>query len=342
MYPDIAHLPIFPYNYHRGEFKMRSTLAKIICLVFLLQFFSIPLTAKDRKAKNLDLGKIVTNDLTPLRVDDCGSYTVNFELVLNYSVLCQMMNYNSDEEILSIYPNTRFIDLPKYKNRMFIIDEAGVDNEGQGIQTIIFRGSGHPRNFLVDLNFRPSKSKKLGCRIHRGFLKSVREVDSLATKFLDKSRKVRLAGSSLGGGLATVYAMFLKKKGFDVDLIITFGQPRVTDSKGRKMYSDLPLVRIINRTDAFPAIPPFKPFGYSHFGNSIILYDDNRYSIYNQKVVELIRPTSKIAKFFYKLKNKDISIPNHFINLVAARLECYVKNGVKYKLYDLGILPEDE
>ena len=320
---------------------MRTAFSSFLILILLVFLVTAPVSGKDRLAKNPQLGKIVTENLIPVKVDDVGSYSVNFELILNYAVICQMMNYNPDEDISGIYPNTKFIDLPKYKNRMAIIDEAGIDQNGQGIQTIVFRGSGHPRNFLVDLNFRPSKSKELNCRIHRGFLKSVREINSLATAHLDKNRKVRLVGSSLGGALAVVYGMFLKKQGFDIDLIITFGQPRVTDKKGRELWSSLPLVRIVNRTDAFPAIPPHKPFGYSHFGRMVLLHDDYYYSIYDEKILEIIRPEGKVATFFYKLKNKDISIPNHFINLVAARIEGYVNKGARYWLYNLGILPED-
>jgi hypothetical protein len=304
--------------------------------------FVIPsASAADRKAANPELAKIVTEDLVPVKIDKVGSYTVNFELIMNYAVMCQMMNYNPDAELQGIYRNIRFIDLPKYKNRMMIIDDAGFDENNQGIQTIVFRGSGHPRNFLVDLNFRPSRSDKLKCRIHRGFLKSVSEIDAIATGLLDKKRKVRIAGSSLGGALAVVYGMFLKKQGFDIDLIITFGQPRVTDKKGRAIWGGLPLVRVVNRTDAFPAIPPYQPFGYAHFGRMILLHDDYYYSIYDEKIVEKLKPEGKVANFVYKVKNKDISIPNHFINLVAARLELYVKRKPIYWLYNLGILPED-
>jgi hypothetical protein len=304
-------------------------------------FISISVHGADRKAKNPELGRIKTENLIPVSINDDSSYAVNFELLRNYAVICQMMNYNPDEDLQSIYGKTRFIDLPKFKNRMLIIDEAGFDENGLGIQTIVFRGSGHPRNFFVDLNFRPSKSRKLNCRIHRGFLKSVREIDSMATQYLDKERKVRLTGSSLGGALAVVYGMFLEKKGYSVDLIVTFGQPRVTDKKGRKLWGHLPLVRVVNRTDAFPAIPPHKPFGYSHFGRMVLLHDDYYFSIYDEKIIEEIRPTSKVANFFYKVRNKDISIPNHFINLVADRLERYVQRPPRYWLYNLGILPED-
>lgn len=308
----------------------------------ILAFFLIsPASAADRTAKNPELARIITEDLIPVKVNAVGSYTVNFELVLNYAVMCQMMNYNPDADLQSVYPNIRFIDLPKYKNRMMIIDDAGFDENNQGIQTIVFRGSGHPKNFLVDLSIRLSKSKELNCSIHRGFLNSVREIDSLATAYLDKSRKVRLAGSSLGGALALVYSMFLKKQGFDVDLIITFGQPRVTNESGRSLWKNLPLVRVVNRTDAFPAIPPHKPFGYAHFGRMILLHDDYYFSIYDEKIVEKLKPEGKVANFFYKAKSKDISIPNHFINLVAARLEKYVKRKPIYWLYSLGILPED-
>jgi hypothetical protein len=320
---------------------MKPVSLRILCLGLLFLLLVNTTFAADRKARNPELARIVTEDLVPIKVNEVGSYTVNFELVMNYAVICQMMNYHPDEDLQNIYQQTRFIDLPKYKNRMMIIDNAGYDDSHQGIQTIVFRGSGHPRNFLVDLNFRPSKSKELNCRIHRGFLKSVREIDALATQYLDKNRKVRLAGSSLGGALAVVYGMFLKKKGFDIDLIITFGQPRVTDEKGRNIWGHLPLVRVVNRTDAFPAIPPHKPFGYAHFGRMILLHDDYYYSIYDEKIIEKIKPEAKTANFFYKVKHKDISIPNHFINLVAARLEQYVKRPPIYWLYNLGILPED-
>lgn len=320
---------------------MKPAYFRVFFLFILVLSLAGSVTAADRTAKNPELARIVVEDLVPVRINEVGSYTVNFKLILNYAVMCQMMNYNPDEDLQNIYAKTRFIDLPKFKNRMLIIDEAGLDNNNQGIQTIVFRGSGHPRNFLVDLNFRPSKSKELNCRIHRGFLKSVREIDAVATKYLDKSRKVRLAGSSLGGALALVYGMFLKKQGFDIDLIITFGQPRVTDEKGRSLWGNLPLVRVVNRTDAFPAIPPHKPFGYAHFGRMVLLHDDYYYSIYDEKVIELIRPEGRVANFFYKAKNNDISIPNHFINLVAARIEGYVNKPPRYWLYNLGILPED-
>lgn len=314
---------------------------KYFWFLLMILVFATTAFSADRTAKNPELARIASEDLVPVKIDDVGSYSVNFKLVLNYAVMCQMMNYNPDEQMQSIYPNVNFIDLPKYKNRMMIISEAGYDENNLGIQTIVFRGSGHPRNFLVDLNFRPSKSKELNCRIHRGFLKSVREIDSIATKFLDKNRKVRLAGSSLGGALAVVYGMFLKKQGFDVDLIITFGQPRVTDEKGRRLWGHLPLVRVVNRTDAFPAIPPHKPFGYAHFGRMILLHDDYYYSIYDEKIIEKLKPEGRVANFSYKLRNKDISIPNHFINLVATRIEGYVKRKPIYWLYNLGILPED-
>jgi hypothetical protein len=320
---------------------MISDKLKFFCLCVLVLFLAAPAYAADRTAKNPELARIVTEDLVPVKINEVGSYTVNFELVLNYAVMCQMMNYNPDSDLLGIYPNIRFIDLPKYKNRMMIIDDAGFDENNQGIQTIIFRGSGHPKNFLVDLTFGLSKSKELNCSIHRGFLNSVREIDAIATSQLDKSRKVRLAGSSLGGALALVYGMFLKAQGFDIDQIITYGQPRVTNESGRALWKNLPLVRVVNRTDAFPAIPPHKPFGYAHFGRMILLHDDYYYSIYDETIIKQLKPKGKVANFFYKVKNKDISIPNHFINLVAARLERYVKRQPVYWLYNLGILPED-
>lgn len=314
-------------------------------MLLLVTLAALPVSAMDRTVENPQLARIVTRDLYPLQIlkmGDCASYTVNFPLLLNYAVLCQLMNYNPDEDLLGVYPNSRFVDLPKMKNRMVIIDDAGFDTEGNGIQTIVFRGSGNPRNFLVDLNFRPSKSALLGCRIHRGFLKSVQEIDAVATPLLDRNRKVRVAGSSLGGGLAVVYAMVLQKRGFDVDQVVTFGQPRVTDKEGRELYKTLPLVRLFNHTDAISAIPPCWPFGYAHFGTAVVIYEDNRFSIYNQDILQQIKPDSPVANFFHKVGHKDISIPNHFINLLSARLQSFIKDGAKYQLWNLGVLPEDK
>jgi hypothetical protein len=334
------------FKKHQGEYSMRNTMMVTgVFMLMLATFVSLPISAADRTVENPQLAKIVTGNLSPwqmLKMGDCASYTINFPLLLNYATLCQLMNYNPDEDLLEVYPNSRFIDLPKLKNRMVIIDDAGFDKDGNGIQTVVFRGSGNPRNFLVDLNFRPSKSKILGCRIHRGFLKSVLEIDAVATPLLDKNRKVRVTGSSLGGGLAAVYAMFLHKQGFEVDLVVTFGQPRVTDQEGRKLFQDLPLFRLFNQSDAIVAIPPCWPFGYAHFGTAIVMYADNRYSIYNQDILKQIKPDSPVANFFHKMSHKDVSIPNHFINLLSDRLQSVMKNGAKYHLWNLGILPEDK
>jgi hypothetical protein len=319
--------------------KARKRVLLFICTILVL--LSGTVSATDRTAKNPKLARITTNNLTPVRVNEDSSYTVNFELVMNYAVICQMLNYNPVEELKGVYPGIRFIDLPKFRNRMMIINEAGLDENEQGIQTIVFAGSARLSNFLVDLDLLPVKSEELNCRIHRGFLKSVIEVDSIVTQLLDKKRKIRLAGSSHGGALAIIYAMFLKNQGFDIDLIITFGQPRVTDEKGRNMWNNLPLIRVVNRTDILPDFPPHNPFGYAHFGRMIFLYDDYNFSIYDEMVVAKIRPETKVANLIFKFINKDISIPNHFINLVAARLETYVERPPIYIPFNLGILPED-
>ncbi len=310
---------------------------RLTCLLVLLVmlFFVGPAVAADRSVDDPQKAKITTQNLSLMSVQADSTWKVNFELIMNYAAMCQMMNFNSEADMLGIYPNTQTLDFSKYKNKAYLIDDAG-----SGIQTIVFRGSGNIRNAFTDLDFLPKYSEKLKCKVHRGFLKSCLEIDPIIQPLLDKNRPVRLTGSSLGAGLAAMYGLFLQLEGYDVDAIVTFGQPRILNEKGRKLYRDSPLYRIVNRTDAVAAIPPHRPFGYVHFGTGIILVDESTYSMYNESNGERVLKNAIVANFWNKLRKKDISIKNHFINVYYDKMANYAKNGVKYQEYN-WILPED-
>jgi hypothetical protein len=291
--------------------------------------------AVDRSLDDPMKAKITTEDLAIMRQLPDSERQVHFPLLMNYAAMCQMMNFNPEEDMLRVYPNTRSIEFPTYKNKVYIIDDAG-----HGVQTLVFRGSGNIRNAVTDLDFLPKFSDKLGCKAHRGFLKSCLEMDPLIQAHLDKTRPVRLTGSSLGAALAAMYGLFLKMDGYQVDAVITFGQPRIVNEDGRKKFQEMPLFRVVNRTDAVAAIPPHKPFGYVHFGTGIILVDEETFSLYNESKGERVVGQGIVANFWNKLRKKDISIKNHFINVYYDKMAGYCEKGVRFVKYN-WILPED-
>ncbi|EKD80888.1 MAG: triacylglycerol lipase [uncultured bacterium] len=303
--------------------------------IMAVLLFVTPSFAVDRSVDDPQKAKITTQNLSIMdRLPD-STWKVNFVLVMNYAAMCQMMNFNSEADMLSVYPNTLSLDFPRFKNKAYIIKDAG-----NGIQTIVFRGSGNIRNAVTDLDFLPKYSEKLKCKVHRGFLKSCLELDPILRPHLDKNRPIRLTGSSLGAGLAAMYGLFLQLDGYDVDAVITFGQPRILNEEGRQLYRESPLYRIVNRTDAVTAIPPHRPFGYVHFGTGIVLVDEETFSLYNESKGERVLENAIVANFWNKLRKKDISIKNHFINVYYDKMANYIEHGVQYKKYN-WILPED-
>jgi hypothetical protein len=119
----------------------------------------------------------------------------------------------------------------------------------------------------------PVFDEELGATFHRGFLSTAVRMRADVTPLLNSGFKTRLTGYSLGGATAAILALQLQMDGFQIDSILTFGQPKVTDQAGATRFSDQPLLRIKSGLDGITHIYAPK---YFHYGHEIILLDGDR------------------------------------------------------------------
>jgi pimeloyl-ACP methyl ester carboxylesterase len=127
----------------------------------------------------------------------------------------------------------------------------------------------------TDADFLRTVDGKLDINLHRGFASAAKEVLPAIEAELRKEDPVYLAGHSLGGSIAVVLALHLRQRGFTVKCV-TFGQPKVTDTKGAAKAEGLDLLRFIHGSDPVAMVPPAEwhpgesPAFYAHFGREIV------------------------------------------------------------------------
>jgi len=128
--------------------------------------------------------------------------------------------------------------------------EVGGNEENAGVEVSVFQAEDE-------------------AQVHQGFLQAYMEVDPFVMKEvasyaekLDQERLiVRLWGHSLGGAMATLAAVRLKRlEGIQTVEVFTFGSPRVGNAAFRKLYRDWGLhettLRFAHVFDPVPYLPP--------------------------------------------------------------------------------------
>lgn len=150
-----------------------------------------------------------------------------------------------------------------------------------GEVSIAFRGTKETLNWIRNLN--SSKTHERGFfrdrgRAHRGFTKAFKEIWPLIEKQVRfstagtdfKDINFNLVGHSLGGAMATLGGLYLKKivEAENVK-VTTFGSPRVFNTTQAKEYEELmgqDTVRVVQQNkDPITAVPP-KTSAYQHVG----------------------------------------------------------------------------
>ncbi len=152
------------------------------------------------------------------------------------------------------------------------------------IQTISVQGTRSHRNVLTDLNIIMKRSKKLKIMLHGGVHDEANRLYKAMKPRLRKDNALRFTGHSLGGAVGLVLAMMLEKDGYKIDRVVTFGQPKITNSYGAEKYRNFPLVRVVHEDDPVPRLPstkwwPGKSGDYEQFGREIIITSDERYVV---------------------------------------------------------------
>ena len=138
---------------------------------------------------------------------------------------------------------------------------------------VAFRGTNDVRDWLA--NADAVRVKRFGCRVHRGFDAGERLLHLRITNKLPECSRYWIAGHSLGGALATLYAVRLADAGFNIAGLYTFGSPRV-GCYCFAQHADYVLggrhFRIVHGNDIVPRVP--RPWRYRHCGR--LCYLDRR------------------------------------------------------------------
>ena len=144
-------------------------------------------------------------------------------------------------------------------------------------QTLVLAGTdtGYQWIFdaLVDRVYQPD----LQANIHQGWNTLVFVVYNYVLPSLRSDYSITVVGYSLGAALSAILSEYLLLDGYHVTEVVTFGQPRITDTAGARVFGNLPITRFVNYGDPFPYAKNKGSDG-AHFGRMVVLYDGPSYA----------------------------------------------------------------
>lgn len=246
---------------------------------------------------------------------------VNFTEIYEFARVAND-SYNNPNTVRDRHPGVSWVATPGHTNVLYFIKEI----PSKRTQIIAIRGTVDSKNWSLDMDAHGVIDKKTGILSHRGFNTVAGVLYRDLKKRLKRGYKIYLAGHSLGGAAAVILATYLDRDGYKIAGVYTFGQPKVTDRKGAKRYSYLPVLRIVYQNDIVPTFPD-KTQGnsvkFAHIGPAMILLSGPYYS-----TLENGRSYKKAAG---KFRNAwfSSSVPDH-------KMKAYLKSinqkrsGAKY------------
>uniref|UniRef100_A0A0E0C5E5 Phospholipase A1 n=1 Tax=Oryza meridionalis TaxID=40149 RepID=A0A0E0C5E5_9ORYZ len=179
-----------------------------------------------------------------------------------------------------------------------VATDAGVAALGRRDVVVAWRGTVRPMEWLNDLDFTlVSAAGVLGAggrspvpRVHRGWLSiytasdpaskysklSAREqisdeIKRLMDKYKDEETSITVVGHSLGAAVATLNAADIVSNGLNQHgacpvTAVAFACPRVGDSGFRKLFGELPGLRLLRVCNSPDVVPKYPPMGYADVG----------------------------------------------------------------------------
>ena len=149
-------------------------------------------------------------------------------------------------------------------------------------QYIAIRGTANKRNILEDAEIKVREDLSVDIPVHVGFDATARQLYADMKPYLKPSYKTYITGHSLGGAIAALLAIYLVEGGYDVEKVVTFGQPKFTTTEGVKRLGFLNVTRVVDENDIVPMLPPASLITrghgiYEHAGPEIILLEGPNY-----------------------------------------------------------------
>lgn len=134
---------------------------------------------------------------------------------------------------------------------------------GEIRQEIFCRGTALGFDILTCLQAWMVYDPEIQCRVHRGFLNQANRIleDVLPLLVTDRRATIHVCGHSLGGAVASLLAVKLRRRGYQVVHVTTVGEPRYCASAkdAMQLLRALPsdVLRIEHEQDFVPFVPPF-------------------------------------------------------------------------------------
>lgn len=160
----------------------------------------------------------------------------------------------------------------------------GYDKENNVIFTL-FRGSSNIQNWIDNIQIsKISPYNDTSISIEKGFYKAyeyveidlLKNVNNLSLKY--SANNIIIAGHSLGGALATLFAYSIVSNynKYNILNLFTYGSPRVGNNNFVKSFIgyNIPSYRITHHYDMVPHVPE-ELLGYLHIPNEIWYNEDN-------------------------------------------------------------------
>ena len=197
-------------------------------------------------------------------------------------------------------------------------------NEISRTQIISIRGTSNVENAMVNISLKLRPDADIGIPLHEGFAYSAKQVFTELKPLLKPGYKTSLTGHSLGGAVAFILAMYLDESQFNVDQVVTFGQPKVTNIPGVEKFQHLNIIRVVTPRDLVPLMPLFDPLDINnldvfwHAGKEVILLEDTRYAIL-EGASSMLRAT-KFTQSLLSTENLNDHKMSVYLKLIDARI----------------------
>ena len=202
-------------------------------------------------------------------------------------------------------------------------------NDATRQHILAIRGTSNVENVVVDAAFVLVPDKLSGIDIHQGFLLSARDIYLQIRDKINPQYKINTIGHSLGGAAALILAMMLDAQGYDIDEVITFGQPKVTNISGSRNFKHLNIKRLVTPKDMVPLVPPVDPLDlmklsiFWHQGTEIVLFENNEYS-----VLTGVDSMMRAVDFFNDIPGEH-HLRSHFMTTYIKHLQSKLKTPVE-------------
>ncbi len=198
-----------------------------------------------------------------------------------------------------------------------------------GVQYVAIRGTANVQNALLDLDVQLNPDADLKIVLHQGFSLAAKAIYQDLLPFLNSKTRtqtqIHTTGHSLGGAVAVIVAMYLQHDGYNVQNVITFGQPKVTNVSGARAFENMPLTRVVTPLDMVPLVPPLSPLQlqdldiYWHLGQEVILLDKHQHAV-TGGIKSMLRAT-KFVSALPDEKNLQAHQMSTYLDLINSNLQ---------------------